>query len=137
MRVHARAIGVGWVIAFAAVALMAWPGRAFATPTASTVTFLDGSSGSGPFKSSATVTMSVTTSESLSTAPVVTFSGAGTPAVTLTGSGTSWSGTVTNLSGNGAVTYTMVLTDGAGNSTTTSSASAFTVDNTGPAIALT
>ncbi|MFM7196683.1 MAG: hypothetical protein ACKO2D_02225, partial [Chloroflexota bacterium] len=253
MRVHARAIGVVWVIAFAAVVLFAWPGRAFATatsaptlsapvgqtavkngntltfggtaggtspsissatlrqysdtaatteitgsslpitltvgsdislssgtisgtkavtfdsnavrvklevvildsdattqtgtstaltvdntpPTASAVTFLDGSSGTGPFKSSASVTMSVTASESLSTAPVVTFSGAGTPAVTLTGSGTSWSGTVTSLSGNGAVTYTMVLTDGVGNTTTTSSASAFTVDNTGPAIALT
>ncbi|MBU6289167.1 MAG: hypothetical protein KGS10_13510, partial [Chloroflexi bacterium] len=36
MRVHARAIGVVWVIAFAAVALMAWPGRAFATANAPT-----------------------------------------------------------------------------------------------------
>ncbi|MFM7197961.1 MAG: beta strand repeat-containing protein, partial [Chloroflexota bacterium] len=54
--------------------------------------------------------------------------------MTLTGSGTSWSGTVTNLTGNGAVTYTMVLTDGVGNTTTTSSASAFTVDNTPPTV---
>ncbi|MCX5989258.1 MAG: hypothetical protein NTV35_09590, partial [Chloroflexi bacterium] len=103
-------------------------------PTASAVTFLDGSSGTGPFASSASVTMSVTSSESLSVAPVVTFSGAGTPTVTLTGSGTSWTGTMANLTGNGAVTYTMVLTDVAGNVTTTSSASAFTVDNTAPVV---
>ncbi|NBQ32740.1 MAG: hypothetical protein EBU21_12450, partial [Proteobacteria bacterium] len=105
-------------------------------PTASAVTFLNGSA-SGPFKSGTSVTMSVTSSESLSVAPVVTFSGAGTPTVTLTGSGTSWTGTVADLTGNGAVTYTMVLTDVAGNVTTTSSASAFTVDNIGPTYAIT
>ncbi|NBT20489.1 MAG: adhesin, partial [Proteobacteria bacterium] len=86
-------------------------------PTASAVTFKNGSA-SGPFKSGTSVTMSVTSGESLSVAPVVTFSGAGTPTVTLNGSGTSWTGTVANLTGNGAVTYTMVLTDVAGNVTT-------------------
>ncbi|NCV02435.1 MAG: hypothetical protein EBV53_14800, partial [Proteobacteria bacterium] len=105
-------------------------------PVASAVTFLNGSA-SGPFKSGTSVTMSVTSGESLSVAPVVTFSGAGTPTVTLTGSGTSWTGTVANLTGNGAVTYTMVLTDVAGNVTTTSSASAFTVDNTLPTYTVT
>jgi hypothetical protein len=80
------------------------------------VTFREAQSGTGPFNSGASVTMNVTSSESLSAAPVVTFSGAELPTVTLTGSDTSWTGSVGNLTGDGAVTYVMVLTDVAGTS---------------------
>ncbi len=120
----------------------AGPGTTFTVdntaPTMPTRTIATNNTNSARAKAGDVITLSLTSSEAIST-PTVTLAGR---SATVSGSGTTWSATIT-VSGSdteGTATFNVSFSDLAGNAgtavTTTTNASSVTIDRTAPAIAI-
>ena len=107
-----------------------------AAPTIPIATIASNNASPSLAKAGDTITLTFTTSEAPASTPTVTINGA---AATVSGSGTSWTATKTVVGGdtNGVVTFSISISDAAGNSasrTTTTNSSSVTIDTSAPTI---